>query len=181
MLMTSAVLLLACPGVFAQPGTALMEEGLLVIADAQDSTTVFRWESGPGPKMLSLIWPEGRLTLPADLALQGDSHGNLGVPLRVGFGGTGSDGPFAMVDGTHAFSESLAFTDGRMQWVVSEGTLEIKGSVIRYLRPWGSDSGNDSSPRSPQEQKANFLLIAGLLLLIAVLMRRARQKTRRKT
>ena len=154
------------------------EGGLLVLSAAQDSTRLFRWEDGPGPGQLSLIWPEGRLIIPATLPLQGDEQGDLGVPLQAGFAGAGPAGPVPLGEGLMVIDESLTFSDGRLHWTVQEGEMDVRGTRIIYRRPW---VGADQAPGAKlRDQRANLLMVAGLLLLIAVLLRRARQKTRRK-
>ncbi len=171
--------LLAIPGL-ARPGTRqeLTGEGLLVITAAQDSTRSFRWEEGPGSGQLSLVWPEGRLIIPSELSLQGDAQGDLGIPLRAGFGGNSPAGPVALGEGLQSIDANLAFSDGRLQWMVSGGELEIHGNRLIYRRPW---VGTGKAPGTGlKDQRANLLMIAGLLLLIAVLLRRARRITRRK-
>lgn len=175
----AAILLSLATGTQAQERFGLEDDGLLILTAAQDSTSGFRWENGPGPSQLSLIWPEGRLTIPADLAMESDPSGDLGVPLQAGFTGTGPGGGVDLRDGRRIIRESLAFTDGRVHWVVSGGRLDIAGPNLRYRRAQEPATGEPEGALG-RDQQADFLLIAGLLLLIAVLLRRARSKTRRR-
>lgn len=168
----------SCTPALADGPFELPADGLLIITAAQDSTLAFRWEEGPGPAQLTLVWPEGRLIIPSDLAMQGDAEGDLGIPLLAGFGGTGPEGAVVLNEGIQPIAGSLAFSDGRLHWVVSGGELEIRGTRLIYRRPWVGEDG--SAGQSLRDQRANLLMIAGLLLLIAVLLRRARRKNRRK-
>ncbi len=82
----------------------------------------------------------------------------------AGFSGNLPGGPLVFEDGLYPIKENLVLSDGVVQLVVSAGELEIHGPRFRYTRP------GEISDKS----KANFALIAGLLVLIGVLLRRAR-------
>lgn len=149
----------------------LEQPGILIITAASDTSAGFQWRQGPGTGRISLVWDGGMLSVPDTLAMDGFPNNNLGVPLQAGFSGTGSQGPLLLDDGSYAVSENLMMGDGVIQLVVSDGELEIFGPRFRYSRP------QKISP--DDESKANFLLISGLLILIAVLLRRARKILRK--
>ncbi len=142
--------------------------GILIITAGQDSTAGFHWQKGPGLGRISLVWDGGVLSIPDTLALEGYPNFNLGIPIRKGFFGSGKNGALEFVDGIYGISEDLMMSDGLVQLMVSRGELEIHGPRIRY----------SFSQTEPKKQVANYLLTAGLLILIAVLLRRARKKLR---
>ena len=150
---------------------SLEQPGILIITAASDTSAGFYWRDGPGQGRISLVWDGGVLSVPDTLAMDGYPNNNLGVPLRSGFSGNGTEGPLLLEDGIYAVNENLMMGDGIIQLMISDGELEIFGPRFRYSRP---------QPLSPNTKfKANFLLIAGLLILIAVLMRRARKMLRK--
>ncbi len=150
---------------------SLDQPGILIITSASDTSAGFHWRSGPGTGRISLVWQGGVLTVPDTLVMDGFPNGNLGVPVREGFSGTGQDGPLMLGDGVYSVTESLMMGDGVIQLMVSDGELEIFGPRFRYSRP--------RFILPDDKTKANFLLIAGLLVLIAVLLRRARSILRK--
>ncbi len=150
---------------------SLNQPGILIITAASDTTAGFQWRPGPGEGRISLIWEGGVLSIPDTLAMDGFPNNNLGVPLQPGFSGNGNEGPLLLDDGLYSVNENLMMGDGVIQLMVSDGELEIFGPRFKYTRPQIAEV-NDST-------KANFLLICGLLILIAVLLRRARKILRK--
>ncbi|MCB1183390.1 hypothetical protein KDM41_08145 [bacterium] len=150
--------------------TTLGRPGYLVIGGVRDTTETyaFRTEPGPGPGRRSLVWPEGTLTLPDSLVLEPYGESDVGLACRPALAGVGSSGQLVLRDGAFQVSEPLVISDGVFELHVARGTLEIRGDRIRYRRP-------DAEAR---RNKAQILFLAGLLLLIVVLMRRARQVAR---
>ncbi len=144
----------------------LEQPGILIITAASDTSAGFFWRPGPGEGRISLVWDGGVLSVPDTLAMDGFPNNNLGIPLRPGFAGSGAQGPLLLDDGVYSVSESLMMGDGIIQLMISDGELEIYGPRFRYTRP--------VTKPFDDKTKANFLLIAGLLLLIAVLLRRSR-------
>jgi hypothetical protein len=152
-----------------EPSFQLDQPGVLVITAAQDTAAGFAWQPGPGPGRISLVWEGGVLSIPDTLAMEGYPNLNLGIPVKAGFFGRGKEGPLAMEDGIYQVSEDLMMSDGVVQLMVSDGELEINGPRIRYTQPVAN----------PDNPVSNYLFIAGLLILIAVLLRRARLKSRK--
>jgi len=156
---------------------SLEQPGILIITAGSDTSAGFHWRreilptQGPGVGRISLVWEGGVLSIPETLALDGFPNNNLGVPLEAGFSGTGQEGPLLLADGVFSVTESLMMGDGVVQLMISDGELEIFGPRFRYSRP--------REITADEKQKANFLLIAGLLVLIAVLLRRARKILRK--
>ena len=150
---------------------SLEQPGILIITAASDTSAGFHWRPGPGTGRISLVWEGGVLSVPDSLAMDGFPNDNLGIPLRAGFSGAGQDGPLLLDDGIYSVNESLMMGDGVIQLMVSDGELEIFGPRFRYTRPQPTTVSD--------KNRANFLLIAGLLILIAVLMRRARRILRK--
>jgi len=148
----------------------LQQPGVLIITAARDTTAGFEWRNGPGMGRLSLVWEGGTLSVPDTLAMEAYPNLNLGVPLKKGFSGNLDNGPILLDDGVYKIRETLIMSDGVVQLVVSSGELEIHGPRFRYTL---FDQTSD-------ETKSNFLLIAGLLVLIAVLLRRARSILRKR-
>ena len=171
------LILMLCPVIVgAQSPTAqerynLEQPGILIITAASDTSAGFQWRQGPGVGRISLAWEGGVLSVPDTLAMDGFPNNNLGVPLRSGFSGNGASGPLLLDDGVYIVSENLMMGDGVIQLMVTAGELEIFGPRFRYTRPQGK-LANDAT-------KANFLLISGLLIMIAVLLRRARKVLRK--
>jgi hypothetical protein len=150
---------------------SLDQPGILIITAASDTSAGFHWRPGPGTGRISLVWEGGVLSVPDTLAMDGFPNDNLGIPLRAGFSGAGQDGPLLLDDGIYSVNESLMMGDGVIQLMVSDGELEIFGPRFSYTRPQPTTVSDKT--------KANFLLIAGLLVLIAVLLRRARRILRK--
>lgn len=148
------------------PARHLGRPGYLVIEAARDSTASFRWEAGPRPGFRSLVWDQGRLTLPdslepEDLALQ-----DVGVPCTARLAGSGASGQLVLRDGIYPVSEPVILSDGRLELQISAGELEFRGARIRYRR----------AAAESRTFKAGLLMLAGMTLLVAVLLRRARLK-----
>lgn len=151
----------------------LGHSGYLIIAAARDSTTGYRWLEGPGPGQRSLTWLDGMLTVPDTLPLEPFAQHDLAVPVTAALAGAGAGGKLQWNDGTYEVSEPLMMTDGTVQLLVSGGELEIRGSRIRYRPP------ANSSAKNGNDMRASLLMLSGIILLIAVLMRRARRHARK--
>ena len=149
---------------------ALQQPGVLIITAARDSLAGFEWRTGPGSGRISLVWEGGALSVPDTLAMEAYPNLHLGIPVLKGFSGSLEEGPLIFEDGVYPIRENLVLSDGVVQLVVSSGELEIHGPRFRYTR----------SDALANKSKANFLLIAGLLVLIAVLLRRARKILRKR-
>lgn len=152
---------------------ALGHSGYLIISSARDSTAGYTWQKGPGPGQLSLTWRAGMLTIPETLVLEPFSVDDLAIPVTADFSAAGSGGQLEWKEGSYKISEPLVMSDGIIDFLVSKGELEILASRIRYSPPEGMQE-EEADPR------ASFLMLAGFLLLIGVLLRRARRKIKDK-
>jgi len=151
-------------------GTELGMPGYLIMSSARDTTAGYQWNEGPGPDQISLSWRQGMLTVPGSLVLEEYSLADLAVPVSAKLTGAGASGSLEWRDGTYEINEPVLLSDGQVNLLVSQGQLEVVGSRIRY-RPPLSDNG-----QKPADPRASFIMLAGILLLIGVLLRRARQK-----
>lgn len=151
----------------AVAGTTLGHPGYLVVADAADSTAGYHWEDGPGPDERSLVWPDGVLTVPATLALEGFGRRDLAVAVGAGLTGTSGGGTLEFTDGRYRISAPLLLSDGAVSLFAARGELEIVGERVRYLPPHRRDA---TDPR------AGFVFLAGMVVLVFVLLRLARRR-----
>jgi hypothetical protein len=145
----------------------LGQPGYVVIEAARDSVSAFGWETGPGPGLRTLVWDEGRLTIPDSLPVEDFGRRDIGFPCTASFAGTGDSGRLVIQDGIFSVSETVLLTDGILQLEVTGGELEIRGAMIRYRR----------STSVSREFKSGLLLLAGMTLMVIVLLRRFRLKS----
>ena len=141
--------------------------GYLVISGAAtaDSASGFHWQTGPGPDELSLVWDEGMLTIPGDLQPESFGPDDLAVPCGPELAGAGNAGRLVFRPGRYPVTEPVLLTDGTVTLYVAGGELEIVGQRVRY-RPTG---------KKMEDIRASYILLAGLVLLTVVLLRRARR------
>ena len=144
--------------------------GYLIISSARDSTSGFTWQSGPAPDGRSLIWETGMLSVPDTLPVEPFAAADLAVPVGPHLAGGGSQGRLLFRDGDYEIDEPVLLTDGVVSFQTSAGSLEIRGQRIRYRPPTATDA---------VDPRANYLMLAGVLLLVVILLRRARRLTRR--
>ncbi len=160
---------MAIPAAGQSERTVLGQPGYLVIEGVRDSASVYGWQDGPDPDHHALVWPEGSLRLPRWLSLDEFGQLDAGVPSQAGLSGTGGSGHLVFEDGIYPISEPLVLADGVWELNISAGELEVRGAQIRYRRPVVED----------RTTQANYIFLAGLLLLIIILMRRARRGLRK--
>ena len=153
----------------ADERTVLGEPGYLVIEGVRDSASTFSWQDGPGPDRHSLVWAEGTLSLPDSVEL--DDYGRQDVGLACGpeLSGVGSSGHLVFTDGLYLISEPVVLADGVLELHLAAGELVVRRNQIHYRRPEIVDS----------RSQANYIFLAGLVVLIVVLMRRARKHLRK--
>lgn len=143
--------------------------GYVIISAALDTTGQYAWQRGPGPQERSLTWPGGLLVLPDSLEVESLRGVDLAIPCTSELAGLGDSGALVFEDGIFGVSEPLTLSDGRIRLFVSAGELEIKGQRIRYTAPM---------PRG-RDPRAGYVFLAGMVLLVVVLLRRAAQRSRR--
>lgn len=163
----------APPDMAQRLGDQLGHSGYLIMTAARDSTAGYQWLDGPGPDQISLTWLDGMLTLPDSLVLEPFAEHDLAVPVSGALAGAGAGGKLQWQDGTFTISEPILLTDGVVQLLASAGELEILSSRIRYRAP-------ESVPPEPgTDLRASLMMLAGVALLIAVLLRRARRQLKK--
>lgn len=158
----------AGPAAAQSGGQTLGQAGYIVIENGRDAAG-FRWQEGPGPGRHSLVWPEGTLSLPDSLELDEFGPHDAGIVCRAELSGVGGSGQLVFQDGVYQVSEPLLLADGVLELHVSAGELIVRGSQIRYRRPHSED----------RKTRANFIFLAGMMVLIIVLLRRARSRLRK--
>lgn len=163
------ILLFLLLGMTPARGDELGHPGYLIISAARDTSAGFQWVDGPGPHQISLTWRDGMLTLPDSLAVEEFSRFDLAIPVRAQFSGAGTSGKLEWREGTYDITEPLMITDGVISLLVDEGELEVLEQRVRYRAP------SESTDKTPNDPRASFIMLAGILLLIGVLLRRARR------
>jgi hypothetical protein len=143
----------------------LGEPGFLVIVGAADTTDTFVWQDGPGADRRSLVWNEGVLTVPRGMDFETYGPHDLGVPCGAALAGNGRGGRLVFSEGTFPIDEPVRLTDGVLDFYAASGELEIRPGRVRYLR----------SASRQKDPRASFIMLAGLVLLTVILLRRARR------
>jgi len=167
-IVASASALIVSVGVSA-PQTLLGRPGYVVVEGVRDSTLGYRWQDGPVAGRHSLVWSSGTLSLPDSISLEPFGRWDGGVACAPSLSGVGGSGRLDFSDGIFRISEPLLLADGVLELHLAAGELEVRGSQIRYRQP----------PLKVDNTKANYIFLAGLLLLIVVLMRRVRRGLRK--
>jgi hypothetical protein len=169
LLLAAVVCCCAWPGVgrAAADPHHLGHPGYLVLVGAAmaDSTTEFLWQEGPGPDQRSLVWPAGALTVPVDLTAESFGPTDLAVPCGAQLAGASHGGRLVFEPGIYEVVSPLLLTDGTVTLYAAAGELEILGERILYRPPM----------KQGRDPRASFILLAGLVLLTLVLLRRARR------
>lgn len=161
------ILLLSGSGASGADTAVLGRPAYLVIESARDTTAGFRWDHDAKGGRRSLRWVEGVLDIPDTLRPVAFGPRDLGILLGPECRGTGAAGSLQFVDGVYRVTELLALDDGRTRLHLSAGVLDIRGDQIRYRR----------LPAKPaRDPRAGYLMLAGMVLLVTVLLRRARQR-----
>lgn len=157
------------------PGAAprLGRPGFLILASARDSTVGYARRPGPGPGQYSVIWGGGQLVLPDSMTLEPFGQSDLGLPTREDLRGSGADGALTFRDGRFTVDQPLLLTDGVISLYVADGELEIRGPQIRYYPPTAPATG-----KKVADPRAGFLFLSGMVVLILVLLRMARLRSR---
>lgn len=143
----------------------LGEPGFLVLAGAADSTEAYAWQDGPGEGRRSLVWDEGVLSVPADMVFETYGPHDLGAPCGASLAGNGRGGRLVFEPGTFTIDEPIRLTDGVLDFYAAAGELEIREGRVRYVR----------TTTRQKDPRASFVMLAGMVLLTVVLLRRARR------
>ncbi len=138
-----------------------------MVTAAQDTSSGYHWVDGPGTSQRSLVWPCGVINIPTDYPVEGFGPFDLAIPCTGVWGGVGNTGRLLMEDGQYRIDEPIFMTDGTVHFFADDGLLEIVASRVRYFP---SEIKKDKT-----DPKASFILLVGLAILIAVLIRRSRR------
>ncbi len=155
---------------------ALGRPGYLIISAARDTTGYFQETAGPGPGQHSLVWDCGQLVLPDSVTLEPFGAKDLGVRTGAALRGQSGTGFLEFRDGEFGVDQPLLLTDGVVSLYVADGELEIRGAQLRYRSPPQKAAAADHRVADP---RAGFLFLSGIVIMIVVLMRRARLQTRK--
>ncbi len=158
------------------PGHTLGRPGYLIISAARDSNARYRWTDGPVRGQKSLVWDSGLLVIPDSLTLEPFGAEDLGVRTSSSLQGRSGAGELDFRDGVFTVDQPLLLTDGVISLYIAGGELEIRGSQLRYRR---SAEEEPAARHGPADPRAGFLFLAGIVILIVVLMRRARLQARK--
>ena len=93
---------------------------------------------------------------------------DLAIPCFEALSGLGQTGRLLFKDGIYQISEPVVLSDGRLQLYLTAGELEVKGTRVRYSAP----AGKSRDPRS------GYVFLAGMIVLVLVLLRRAALRKR---
>jgi len=144
--------------------------GYLILVAAADTSGSYKWQEGPAFGQLSLVWPDGVLTIPDTLAMESFGDRDLAVPCGAALSGSGASGVLMLEDGRFDITEPLVLGDGTVQLFVSAGEFDVQGQRIRYTSP---------SVRGP-DSRAGYVFLTGMVILVVTLLRRARVKSRER-
>jgi hypothetical protein len=143
--------------------------GLLIIEAARDTTLDFRWLSLPTLGVRCLVWPGGVLSIPDTLATGSFGVADLTLPHGATLTGISAGRRLLFTEGRYAIDRPLMLTDGVSHLFLTKGDVLIEeGRIVYRMKGAGAD------PR------AQFLLLAGIILLTFVLIVRARSRLRNR-
>lgn len=152
----------------AVPGAAREGEILLVVEAARDTAQGFRAQVLPELRRRALTWPDGVITLP-DTAVWLE-HPDDALAFRLDaarLDGVGAAGRFRARDGDYEIDTPLYLTDGQLVACLTAGRLSVDAGQIVYR-----------APGHRRDQRGNLLLLGGIILATAVLLRAARRRSR---
>ena len=149
--------------------SAATETVLLIVEAARDTTAGFRAQALPEQGRRALTWPHGVITLPDTTAWL--EHGETGLAFRLrveSLAGVGAGGRFTVVPGRYTLDTPLYLGDDALVACLAAGELEISPGYVVYRQPV-----------KRRDQRGDYMLLGGLVLATAVLLRSARRRTRR--
>ena len=143
--------------------------GLFVIEAARDSTRDFRWVPLPALGLRCLVWSGGVITIPESLETAEFGVADLTLPFSRNLVGVSAGRRLVFADGRFLINQPLMLRDGANQIFLAKGDILIEeGRIVYRMRAAGTD------PR------AQYLLLAGIILMTVVLMVRVRSRLRRQ-
>ncbi len=141
----------------------------LVVAAGRDSTVGFQVVEMPAQGSRILAWDHGTVTVPDSLVPGGDEGADVDFPLTVASLSAVAEGrDFPLEPGRYRLDAPLLLGDGVVVAHFASGELTIQRDRIIYRQP--------EIRRNP---RGDFLLLGGLALATAILLRLARRRTGR--
>jgi len=142
--------------------------GVLLITAGADTAAGFRWLELPAIQQRCLVWANGFLMLPSDVTPERFGQSSLLVPYGSNLAGVSDGRRLRFVLGKYRVERPLLLTDGAVSLFVSYGELDIEDGRIVY-----------QSVRRISNPKAQYLLLAGIVILITMLLLRVRSRLRK--
>ncbi len=142
--------------------------GALLITAGADTAAGFRWLELPAIQRRCLVWADGFMTLPSDVTPEHFGQASLLVPYGPNLAGISDGRHLRFVLGKYRVERPLLLTDGVVSLYVSYGELNIEDGRIVY-----------QAVRRISNPKAQYLLLAGIVILITMLLLRIRSRLRR--
>ncbi len=141
--------------------------GLLVIEAAADSAAGFRWLDLPSTGARCLVWDQGILNLDADVTTGRYGVADLTLPYGPDLSGVSGGQRLLFEEGVYTVDKPLLLAAGDLQLFVTRGELVIESDRIVYRQA--------ASTRDP---RAQYMVLAGMVILITILMMRVRSRLR---
>jgi hypothetical protein len=166
----ACLLLLAGPvSAPAQEGRTAGREGLLVVEAARDTSQDFRWIERPEVRRRWLVWSSGMLSVPDSLQVTDFGVADLMVPYSPQLAGLSAGRRLLFTPGRYRVRGTTYLSDGRLDLILSAGELRIEAGRVVY-----------SGAVADRRQRAQYLMLAGIVILVTTLMLRARSRLRRR-
>jgi hypothetical protein len=115
-----------------------------------------------------LTWPHGVITVADTTAWL--EHGETGLAFRLrasSLAGVGAGGRFVGEPGSYEIDTPLYLGDQELVACLAAGELEISPGFVIYRLP-----------HHRRDQRGDFMLLGGIILATAVLLRSVRRRTR---
>lgn len=149
-------------------GAGASEPVLLVVEAARDTTAGFVALSLPDLGRRVLAWPEGVISVPDTAVWLESGRDGLAFALAAPpLAGVGAGGRFPAEPGRYKLDTPLVLQDGLVVACLSDGELEVAPGRFVYRRPG-----------KRHDQRGDLLLLAGLVVATAVLLRAAGRRKR---
>ena len=144
--------------------------GLLLSAAAADTSLSFRWLDWPLQKRRLLVWDHGVLSVPDTLADLRIGRDGVAFPYLARLAGVSEGRQLVFDAGSYTIAEPLLLSDGVLQAYLSRGEITIESGRIVYRL----------TAEEAQDPRANYVFLAAIVLLIVILLARARTRVQRR-
>jgi len=142
----------------------------LVIVAARDTTAGFVALPLAASGRRALVWPEGVVVVPDSIPWLEAGQQGLAIPLSAPLEGAGAGGSLPLAAGRYDLDTPLYLGSGEVTAYLTGGVLEVAADELRYRRA-----------RPARDPRADYLLLAGLVLATGVLLHQARRRRSRRT